>query len=161
MATPLALRSDLFLEEALRQIIRTRQPGAVPFAGIEDRAGGCAALWQTLRDLRDGLVDPSIALEALSEGHFSRRASERTSELLELLRTFQQFCRRQKIADQSDLARHATEQAPSSNFLKQFSQIFYHGFYDLTQIQLDFFLRRGAPLSNHAVISSSARSTKP
>lgn len=138
-ATPPALRSDLFLEEALRQIIRNRQPGAEPFAGIEERAGGCAALWQTLRDLRDGLVDPSVALEALTEGHFSRRASERTSELLVLFRTFQQFCRRQNITDQSDLGRLATEQAPSSNFLKQFRQIFYYGFYDLTQIQLDFF----------------------
>ncbi|HEV8722293.1 MAG TPA: PD-(D/E)XK nuclease family protein [Candidatus Binatia bacterium] len=136
---PLELRSDLFLEEVLRQIIRTRQPGAEPFAGIEERAGGCAALWQTLRDLRDGLVDPAVALDALSEGHFSQRASERTSQLLVLLRTFQQFCRRQKITDQSDLNRYATEQVPASRFLKQFSQIFYFGFYDLTQIQVDFF----------------------
>jgi len=137
--TPLKLESDLFLEEALRQIIRTGQPGAEPFAGIEERAGGCAALWQTLRDLRDGLVDPAVALDALSEGHFSQRASERTSQLLVLLRTFQQFCRRQKITDQSDLNRYATEQVPASRFLKQFSQIFYYGFYDLTQIQVDFF----------------------
>ncbi len=136
---PLELRSDLFLEEALRQIIRTRQPGAEPFAGIEDRAGGCAALWQTLRDLRDGLVDPAVALEALGEGHFSQRASERTSQLLVLLQTFQQFCRQQKIADQSDLNRYATEQVPASSFLKQFGRIFYYGFYDLTQIQIDFF----------------------
>jgi ATP-dependent helicase/nuclease subunit B len=134
------LRSDLFLEETLRQIIRTRQPGAEPFAGIEDRAGGCAALWQTLRDLRDGLVDPTVALEALGEGHFSQRASERTSQLLILLQTFQQFCRQQKITDPSDLSRTATEQVPSSRFLQQFSQVFYYGFYDLTQIQLDFFL---------------------
>ena len=137
--TALELRTDLFLEEALRQIIRTRQPGAEPFAGIEERAGGCAALWQTLRDLRDGLVDPTVALDALDEGHFSQRASERTSQLLVLLRTFQQFCRRQKITDQSDLNRSATEQVPASRFLKQFSQIFYYGFYDLTQIQVDFF----------------------
>ena len=66
--TALELRTDLFLEEALRQIIRSRQPGAEPFAGIEERAGGCAALWQTLRDLRDGLVDPTVALDALGEG---------------------------------------------------------------------------------------------
>jgi ATP-dependent helicase/nuclease subunit B len=138
-ATSLALRSDLFLEEALRQMIRTRQPGAEPFAGIEERAGGCAALWQTLRDLRDGMVDPTVALEALGEGHFSQRASERTSQLLVLLRTFQQFCHQQKITDQSDLNRYATEQVPASRFLKQFSQIFYYGFYDLTQIQVDFF----------------------
>ena len=137
--TALELRTDLFLEEALRQIIRTRQPGAEPFAGIEERAGGCAALWQTLRDLRDGLVDPAVALDALGEGHFGQRASERTSQLLVLLRTFQQFCRRQKITDQSDLNRSATEQVPASRFLQQFSQIFYYGFYDLTQIQVDFF----------------------
>jgi ATP-dependent helicase/nuclease subunit B len=138
-STPLELRSDLFLEEALRQIIRTRQPGAEPFAGIEQRAGGCAALWQTLRDLRDGLVDPTVALEALREGHFSRRASERTFEVLVLLRTFQQFCRQQKVADASDLNRYAIEQAASSSFLKPFKQVFYYGFYDLTQIQVDFF----------------------
>ena len=89
---PPELRGDLFLEEALRQIIRTRQPGTEPFAGIEERAGGCAALWQTLRDLRDGLVYLAVALEALGEGHFSQRASERTSQILVLLRTFQQFC---------------------------------------------------------------------
>ena len=136
---PLKLQSDLFLEEALRQIIRRHQPGAEPFAGIEDRAGGCAALWQTLRDLRDGWVDPTLALEALREGHFSRRATERTSELLVLLQTFQQFCRQQKIADASDLNLNAIERAPASSFLKQFCRVFYYGFYDLTQIQVDFF----------------------
>jgi ATP-dependent helicase/nuclease subunit B len=136
---PAELRGDLFLEEALRLIIRTRQPGTEPFAGIEERAGGCAALWQTLRDLRDGLVDPAVALEALREGHFSRRASERTSELLILLESFRKFCQGKKLTDQSDLSRAATEQVPSSRFLKQFAQVFYYGFYDLTQVQVDFF----------------------
>ena len=62
---PPVLRDDLFLEEALRQIIRARHPGTAAFSGIEERAGGCAALWQSLRDLRDGLVQPDVALEAL------------------------------------------------------------------------------------------------
>jgi ATP-dependent helicase/nuclease subunit B len=136
---PLELRGDLFLEEALRQIVRTRRPGTEPFAGIEDRAGGCAALWQTLRDLRDGFVDPTVALEALGEGHFSQRASERTSQLLVLLQTFREFCDEKKMTDQSDLDPLTIEQVPSSQFLKQFAQVFYYGFYDLTQIQLDFF----------------------
>src|SRR5215510_14308716 len=68
-------RDDLFLEEVLRQLIRTKL------------AGGCAALWQTLRDLRDGMVEPSVALEALREGHFAARTSERTADLLALLQT--------------------------------------------------------------------------
>jgi ATP-dependent helicase/nuclease subunit B len=137
--SPLEPHNDLFFEEALRQIIRARAPGTEPFAGIEDRAGGCAALWQTLRDLRDGLVDPSVALEALGEGHFSRRASERTSQLLVLFRTFQTFCREKNLADQAHVDRYATEHAASSGFLAQFRQVFYYGFYDLTQIQIDFF----------------------
>ena len=136
---PTELHSDLFLEEALRQIIRTGKPGAQPFAGVEDRAGGCAALWQTLRDLRDGLVDPELALVALGEGHFTERTGVRTAQLLELLQTLQTFCDEQDIKDLADLDRRATEQAPSSPFLQQFKEIFYYGFYDLTQIQLDFF----------------------
>jgi len=138
-AQALALDDDLFLEEALRQIIRTGQPGTHVFTGIEERAGGCAALWQTLRDLRDGLVDPEIALEALSEGHFAQRTNQRTSELLALLQTVLRFCAEKNIQDHSDLDKTATRQVPESQILKQFRQILYYGFYDLTQIQLDFF----------------------
>jgi ATP-dependent helicase/nuclease subunit B len=71
---PLApvLYDDLFLEEVLRQIIRTREPGTAAFAGIDDRAGGCAALWQTLRDLRDGLVDPA-AIPILTKARRHKR----------------------------------------------------------------------------------------
>ena len=97
------LRDDLFLEEVLRQIIRTKQPGTEAFAGIEERAGGCAALWQTLRDLRDGMVEPSVVLEALREGHFAARTSERTSHLLALLQTLLLFCKEKGIEDHSDL----------------------------------------------------------
>ncbi len=129
---------DLFFEEALRQLIRNRCPGAEPFTGLEERGGGCATLWQTLRDLRDGLVDPTVGLDALAEGHFGP-ASERTSALLRLLQSLQRFCAEKNVTSESDLNRSATEQVPSSRYLKQFGRIFYYGFYDLTQIQLDFF----------------------
>lgn len=129
---------DLFFEEALRQLIRSRCPGAEPFLGLEERAGGCVALWQTLRDLRDGLVDATVALDALAEGHFGPTA-ERTSALLHLLQSFQHFCGERNVTGESELNRSATEQVPSSKYLQQFSHIFYYGFYDLTQIQLDFF----------------------
>ncbi len=133
------LREELFLEEALRQIIRTRQPGTEPFSGIEERAGGCAALWQSLRDLRDGMVQPEVAAEALREGHFDSRTEERTANLLVMLRTFLGFCHERDIRDHSTLDKFALAQAPASLFLSQFAQIFYYGFYDLTQIQVDLF----------------------
>jgi ATP-dependent helicase/nuclease subunit B len=133
------LHDDLFLEEVLRQIIRSNEPGTESFAGIEERAGGCAALWQTLRDLRDGMVEPSIALEALREGHFASRTNERTCHLLALHQTLRRFCKEKGIEDHADLEQWTLERVPRSLFLRQFAQIFYYGFYDLTQIQLDLF----------------------
>ena len=138
--TPPDLHSDLFLEEALRQIIRTGQPGA----------GALCRHRRSRRRLRRAMADaarfarwsgrPALALAALSEGHFNQRTGERTAQLLVLLQTFQNFCQEQSIEDHADLDRRATEQAPASTFLQQFAEIFYYGFYDLTQIQLDFFL---------------------
>jgi ATP-dependent helicase/nuclease subunit B len=136
--TPPILRDDLFLEEVLRQMIRTSQPGTETFAGIEQRVGGCAALWQTLRDLRDGTVEPSVALEAFREEHLAR-TSERTSHLLNLLDSLLLFCKEKGIEDRSDLDKSMTARVHSSRFLGQFIQIFYYGFYDLTQIQVDLF----------------------
>ena len=133
------LRDDLFFEEVLRQLIRTQQPGTEAFAGLEDRAGGCAALWQTLRDLRDGMVDPQVAAEAIGDGLAARKGSERTAQLLLLLQTLSRFCVDAEINDQSDLDKFAARHAPASPFLAQFPQIFYYGFYDLTQVQIDFF----------------------
>jgi ATP-dependent helicase/nuclease subunit B len=133
------LHDDLFLEEVLRQTIRARESGAELFTGIEERAGGCAALWQTLRDLRDGLVEPAVAREALREGRFGRDASERTSTLLLLLQALLRFNQDKRIDDHFALDKMAADTAPSARFLKQFAQIFYYGFYDLTQIQVDLF----------------------
>jgi ATP-dependent helicase/nuclease subunit B len=134
---PPVLRNDLFLEEALRQIIRARHPGTAAFCGIEERAGGCAALWQSLRDLRDGLVQPDVALEALRENQFDPRTKERTANLLVLLRTLLPFCEEHGILDHSTLDKYAIAQAPASGYLRQFARIFYYGFYDLTQTQVD------------------------
>ncbi len=136
---PAILRDDLFLEEVVRQIVRARQPGAAAFAGIEERAGGSGALWQTLRDLRDAKLEPEVALEALREGQFSAKTSSRTADLLRLQQTLRDFCLRKGIEDHADLDQRATERALSSSFLALFRQIFYYGFYDLTQVQVDFF----------------------
>ena len=133
------LYDDLFFEEALGRIIQTRQPGTEAFQGIIQRHGGCPALWQTLRDLRDGLVDPAVALDASAEGTFAQRTSRRTADLLALLQTVLRFCAEKHLRDHSDIDRAATAHAQDSKLLKQFEQIFFYGFYDLTQIQLDLF----------------------
>jgi ATP-dependent helicase/nuclease subunit B len=133
------LRDDLFFEEVLRHVIRTGGPGTGAFAAINERAGGCAALWQTLRDLRDGMVDPAIALDAYNEGHFGAQTNDRIVNLLTLFQTFVRVCEERGIQGYSEWERGATEQIPSSPFLKQFARILIYGFYDLTQIQLELF----------------------
>ena len=132
-------KSELFFVELLRNLIRRSAPGSAGFAAVAERAGGCAAVWQTVRDLRDAALDPEVALEALEEGHFTEALSRRTSELLKLLDAFHLFCAEKQIYHTSDLTRAAVQIAADSNYLKQFKQIFFYGFYDLTQIQIELF----------------------
>ena len=131
-------QDNSLLEEILRQIIRMGFPGAAPFAGLEEKVGGCAALWQTFRDLKDGVVDPSVALEAARGGLFEE-ATAGVEKLLTLFQTFLSCCEKWKLRDYVDLDLMALEQASASSYLKQFDRIFYYGFYDLTQVQLDLF----------------------
>lgn len=131
------LREDAFLEEVLRQFLRAGGANASAFAGMEERGGGCAALWQTLRDLKDGMVEPARALEALNEAHFGSEGREKLSSLFTLFDTFTSGCKKWGLRDYSDLDILAIDQVPSSEFLRQFSRILYYGFYDLTQIQVD------------------------
>ncbi len=96
-------------------------------------------MWATLRDLKDAKVDPEAARQALLEGHFREEETEKLETLIALYRSFLKKKEELGIMDRSDLAAVATEMVPFSNFLKGLSHIFYYGFYDLTQVQLDLF----------------------
>ena len=140
------LWDNALLEEILRQILRTGLPGAGPFAALEEKAGGPAALWQTLRDLKDGAVDPATALEAV-RGDLFEESTESVQPLLTLFETFLSGTKNWGLFDYADLDLLALDQAPASAYLKQFQRVFYYGFYDLTQVQLDVFqaVARGYP----------------
>jgi ATP-dependent helicase/nuclease subunit B len=131
-------QDDSVLEEILRQIIRMRLPGAEPFAGLEEKAGGSASLWQTLRDLKDGLLSPAVALEA-AKGDLFEETTPRVEKLLALFETFLSCCDKWGLRDYADLDLLAAGQVVSSAYLRQFDAIYYYGFYDLTQVQLDLF----------------------
>lgn len=133
------LWDDLLFEEALRQFIKARLPGTEAFSDLEDKARGCAALWQTLRDLRDGMVEPERALEALKEGYFADGEKEKLADLFVLFGAFLPKLKDLGIRDLTDLSIAARERIPAAPFLRPFRHIFYYGFYDLTQAQLDLF----------------------
>lgn len=133
------LREDIFLEETLRSLIRKNYAAGSPFSGLDEMEGGCAALWQTLRDLKDGLVDPDVVIQAVKEGHLGKEAIAKVTPLLKFSLDFRDHCAAWSIKDYTDLDTMVVDQAPSSRFLKQFRHIFHYGFYDLTQVQTEQF----------------------
>ena len=129
------LRDETFMEEALKRVL----PAQGRFAGIADNEGGCSALWQSLRDLKDAMVDPEPALEALREGHFAVRDRDALHDLFELYREVTRRFDEWQARDHQDLDGLAAAEAPLSRWLGQFERICYYGFYELTQTQLDLF----------------------
>ncbi|HEU4344444.1 MAG TPA: PD-(D/E)XK nuclease family protein [Candidatus Binatia bacterium] len=144
-ASDLLPAEDSIIEEALAHWIRTAGPGS--FLALADQAGGCGALWQTLRDLKDGGVQPAHLRSALDEDLCDDRDKNKLGPLVDLYESFTASCQRWGLCDYSDFVSSARVCVGSSPFLKKFERIFYYGFYDLTQVQLDVFqeIVRGYP----------------
>ncbi len=138
------LRDATFMEEALKRVL----PDHGRFARIADNEGGCAALWQSLRDLKDAMVDPEPALDALREGHFAGRDRDALHDLFALHREVTRRFPEWRARDHQDLDGLAAREAPLSRWLGGFERICYYGFYDLTQTQLELFRNIAA---NHPV----------
>ena len=135
---PPPLRDETFMEEALRRAA-SDGPARGRFARMMENEGGCAALWQSLRDLKDGMVDPEVALEALQEGLFGNRDRDALGDLFRLYREVRRRFPEWRAHDRQDLDGMVLAHAPASPYLAQFRRVYYYGFYDLTQSQLELF----------------------
>ncbi|MGH7847634.1 MAG: PD-(D/E)XK nuclease family protein [Candidatus Binatia bacterium] len=133
------LGSDVLFEEAVTRVLRQRNPEMAPLFGIEEKAGGSASLWQTLRDLKDATVDPARAREAVAEGYFESGSSEKLRALFSLFDEHLSRSKRWHFRDLSDLDVEVLDRIAASPYLQTCKRIFYYGFYDLTQVQLDLF----------------------
>lgn len=131
------LRGESFFREWVHQRLRKR---GADFAGLNELVtmpGGWAALWATLKDLKDARVDPGTVLEAFGQSPFS--ADRR---LLSVIRLYEAWCDdqdRHSLYDHDDVAVLALDLVSASPWLRGQAHIFYYGFYDLTQGQLDLF----------------------
>ena len=131
------LRGESFFREWVHQ--RLRRPGA-DFTGLNELVtmpGGWAALWATLKDLKDARVDPGTVLEAFGQSPFSM-----DRRLLSVIRLYEAWCDdqdRHLLYDHDDVATLALALVSASPWLRGQAHIFYYGFYDLTQGQLDLF----------------------
>ena len=131
------LRGESFFREWVHQRLRKR---GTDLAGLNELAtmpGGWAALWATLKDLKDARVDAGAALEAFSQSPFST-----DHRLQSVIRLYEAWCDdqgRHALYDHDDVAVLALDLVSASSWLRQQAHIFYYGFYDLTQGQLDLF----------------------
>ena len=129
----------LFFRELVHQALREEDRAAPNsyWQGLVDMPGAWAALWATLKDLKDAGVSGDRVLDALESPD-----APIDPGLEPLMRLFQRTridAERLHVFDHDDLAQLAAEFIPSSRWLQSLTHVFYYGFYDLTQVQLDMF----------------------
>ncbi len=130
---------ELFFEQVIRFLVCHRLSRHEPFRRLGRAAGTWGALWATIRDLKDALVDPDHMMRGLCEGCFEEEDREWLEALAALFAAVRESGRTLGVGTQNDLAEHLVSYVPASSFLRLFKEVFYYGFYDLTQVQLSFF----------------------
>ncbi len=98
--------------------------------------GVAQALWTTIRDLREGLVDAETALAALKEGLFEKEAQPRLQSVLALHAALRVWSTQSGVGLPDDLTMAVLPWVPRSPFLSRMGEILYYGFYDITQVQV-------------------------
>ena len=131
------LRGEPFFREWVHQRLRKRGTDLAGLNELASMPGGWAALWATLKDLKDARVDPGAVSEAFGQSPFST-----DRRLQSVIRLYEAWCDdqgRHSLYDHDDVAVLALDLVSASPWLRQQAHIFYYGFYDLTQGQLDLF----------------------
>ncbi|HEY6974581.1 MAG TPA: hypothetical protein VI359_09780, partial [Nitrospiraceae bacterium] len=130
---------DLVFEQLVRHIVRSRLPSLAPLRHIGHSSGTWGALWSTIRDLKDAGIDPSAAVRGLGEGCFEKEDEAWLHALFSLHAAVKEVGRTLGVGTPDDLAESLIPLVPTLAFLTTLRQVFYYGFYDLTQVQLSLF----------------------
>jgi ATP-dependent helicase/nuclease subunit B len=136
---PLRVVDDLFFEQLVRHLIRNRLSGLIPLQHIGHSSGTWAAVWSTIRDLKDAGIEPASALRAVGEGCFDKDESGWLHALFSLHAAVKEAGIALEVGTADDLAASVLQYVPTSAFLASLRQVMYFGFYDLTQVQLSLF----------------------
>lgn len=138
------LEDDLAAEKLVLDLVESHYASA-PYLSRAGRVHRTArALLSVLHDLADAGLDPDAALslfveeirEALEGGEVRTLAeleSPRVAEILSLYRHYRRALAERKWLDRRDVAAAAA----SANFRLPYARVFYYGFYELVQTQLD------------------------
>lgn len=133
------LVDDLFLEQLVRHVVRAGFADAMPWRSLGSSSGTWGALWSSIRDLKDGALDPLSALRGLDEGCFDKEDGEWLRVLFSLYAAVQSAGAALNCGTADDLAQSILTDVPRSQFMASLRQVAYYGFYDLTQVQLSLF----------------------
>ena len=130
---------ELFFERLVHHIVRSKLSSQAPLQRIGQSTGMWGALWATIRDLKDADVDPGQALQGLHEGYFEEEDQEWLGALVSLYAAVKEAGKTLGVGTPDDLVEALIPFVPTSPFLQSLREVFYYGFYDLTQVQLSFF----------------------
>ena len=136
---PLGVVDDLFFEQLVRHLVRSRLSGLHALRQIGHSSGTWGALWSTIRDLKDAGVDPAAALRGVDEACFDKDDTDWLHALFSLQAAVKEVGKTLEVGTADDLAEALLPVVPGSPFLSSLSRIIYYGFYDLTQVQLSLF----------------------
>ena len=133
------LVDDFFFEQLVRQVVRRKLPGLEPLTRLSVSPGTWKGLWATVRDLKDAVVAPTMALKALTEGVFEEEDLTWLRSIFTLHVAIMEASRSLGVCSPDDLAASLGRDLSGSSFLNGLQRLFYYGFYDLSQVQLSFF----------------------
>ncbi len=135
-AASIDLVTDVFFEHLLHLLSQRDVPQTEALRLSQLAPGAWAALWASLRDLKDATVDPALALRAVDEKQFTTEDSEKLKGLFTLYAALRESRSALGVGSPDDLAALVTELVPASPFLGSLTRLCYYGSYDLTQTQL-------------------------
>ena len=132
----IALVTDVFFEHLLQHLGQRKIPQTEALRLSHLPPGAWTALWASLRDLKDAMVDSAVALRAVDEDQFASEDREKLKGLFTLYVALRESRSALGVGSPDDLAALVTEFVPASPFLRGLTRLCYYGSYDLTQTQL-------------------------
>ncbi|GJL62012.1 MAG: ATP-dependent helicase/deoxyribonuclease subunit B [Nitrospirales bacterium] len=133
------LISEFTFRQYLEFILRSQQANRLSVSELNPSPGLCAALWSTIRDLKDAMIPPSVIRQAVDEGLFESGGDDGLRTLCVLYEAMTVMTQRLHVGGPDDLTSLVIPHVPHSAFLARLTHVSYYGFYDLTQVQLSLF----------------------
>ena len=131
------IRTPFFFKEILRHCLQSHVQETPEWTDVAEIPGAWAALLSTIQDLQGARVEEQSALDVIDQ--LDQLSASTLIPLIRLYGFLQRTKSRLESWDHEDLTIQALPFVAHAPFLSRLDRIIYYGFYDLNQVQLDFF----------------------